>query len=177
MLPSIMLWGCVFVLVHTWSGEMLPSAAVRALREEMEPNRGTASPTLTYLWPLALNTSVTHKALWRGAQWGCCLFVSLFVYSTQGREINYNQELNWEVILIFPVYVHAHSKPSLRYRVNHTFECRSTCRWQIYSGATWSQREINASVLNTGKPAEKYVSRWKKQPNKEKKKLLQTPKN
>lgn len=39
---------------------MFPSSATMALRQDREPKRGTASPTRRYLWPLVLNTSVTH---------------------------------------------------------------------------------------------------------------------
>lgn len=49
--------------VVTWSRESFPSSATILLRLATEPNRGTASPTRRYLWPLLLNTSVTHSGL------------------------------------------------------------------------------------------------------------------
>ena len=50
----------VCTCVSTWSGEMFPSSATMALRQDREPKRGTASPTRRYLCPFVLNTSVTH---------------------------------------------------------------------------------------------------------------------
>lgn len=58
---------CVCGYFCTWSGEMLPSCATMALRQDREPRRGTASPTRRYLWPFVVNTSVTHIGL-RGAK-------------------------------------------------------------------------------------------------------------
>ena len=49
--------------IVTWSGEIFPSSATMVRSADMDPNRGTASPTRRYRWPLVLKTSVTFRGL------------------------------------------------------------------------------------------------------------------